>query len=387
MSEERSGGRRFNSATDAEILEADIADSYFHKTMRILRARGLEDTPVHAELAYKTSDPDEWFVVAGLDEVAYLLDEVDVDVRAVPEGTICRPNEPVLTLSGPYGAFAEHETAILGLLCQASGVATGAARCRLAAGEKPVISFGARRMHPAITPMIERAAYLGGCDMVAVDLAVERLGIPATGTIPHALVLVLGSTAEAARAFDEIMEPGVPRTIIIDTFDDEKFGALLAARAIPESISAIRMDTPGNRRGDFLDLMREVRWELDRNGFEHVKIFASGGIDVEYILHLNPVCDAYGVGGAIADAPMIDYSLDIVEVNGEDRSKRGKRGGRKRLLELEDGRRTILPESNPAPEGANDVLTPLRELYSSPPDIGALRQRVLDQLGTGDFEL
>jgi nicotinate phosphoribosyltransferase len=387
LSEGRSGGRRFNSATDAEILKADVADSYFHRTMQILRARGLADTPVHAELAYKTSDPDAWFVVAGLDEVAYLLDGVDVDARAVPEGTICRPHEPVLTLSGPYGAFAEHETAILGLLCQASGVATGAARCRLAAGEKPVISFGARRMHPAVSPMIERAAYLGGCDMVAVDLAVERLGIPATGTTPHALVLVLGSTAEAARAFDEIMQPEVPRTIIIDTFDDEKFGALLAARAIPDSISAIRMDTPGNRRGDFLDLMREVRWELDRHGFEHVKIFASGGIDVEYILHLNPVCDAYGVGGAIADAPMIDYSLDIVEVNGEDRSKRGKRGGRKRLLELKDGRRVILPETTPVHEGATDVLISLRELYSSPPDIGALRQRVLDQLGTRVFDL
>ena len=387
MSEERGGGRRFNSATDAEILKADVADSYFHRTMQILRARGLEDTPVHAELAYKTSDPDEWFVVAGLDEVAYLLDSVDVDARAVPEGTICRPHEPILTLSGPYGAFAEQETAILGLLCQASGVATGAARCRLAAGEKPVVSFGARRMHPAVTPMIERAAYLGGCDLVAVDLAVGRLGIPATGTTPHALVLVLGSTAEAARAFDEIIEPGVPRTIIIDTFDDEKFGALLAARAIPDSIYAIRMDTPGNRRGDFLDLMREVRWELDRNGFGHVKIFASGGIDVEYILHLNPVCDAYGVGGAIADAPMIDYSLDLVEVDGVDRSKRGKRGGRKRLLRLDDGSRTILPETAPVPEGASDVLSPLRELYSSPPDIGALHQRVLDQLGTGDFEL
>ena len=387
MSEESSGARRFNSATDAEILRADVADSYFHRTMHILRARGLEDTPVHAELAYKTSDPHKWFVVAGLDEVAYLLDGVDVDARAVPEGTICRPHEPILTLSGPYGAFAEHETAILGLLCQASGVATGAARCRLAAGEKPVISFGARRMHPAVTPMIERAAYLGGCDMVAVDLAVERLGIPATGTTPHALVLILGSTAEAARAFDEVMEPEVPRTIIIDTFEDEKFGALIAARAIRDSIYAIRMDTPGNRRGDFLDLMREVRWELDRNGFEHVKIFASGGIDVEYILHLNPVCDAYGVGGAIADAPMIDYSLDLVEVNGEDRSKRGKRGGRKRLLELNNGKRTILPESTPAPEGATDVLCPLRELYSYPPDIGALRQRVLDQLGTGEFDL
>ena len=140
---------------------------------------------MHAELAYKTSDPDDWFVVAGLDEVAYLLDGVDVEVRAVPEGTICRPQEPILTLSGPYSAFGEHETAIFGLLCQASGVATGAARCRLAAGERPVISFGARRMHPAVTPMIERAAYLGGCDMVAVDLVVGRpasrpLGRPPT---------------------------------------------------------------------------------------------------------------------------------------------------------------------------------------------------------------
>jgi nicotinate phosphoribosyltransferase len=381
------GGRRFNSATDAEILKADVADSYFHRTLQILRARGLEDTQVHAELAYKTSDPDDWFVVAGLDEVAFLLEDVDVDARTVPEGTICRPHEPVLTLSGPYGAFAEHETAILGLLCQASGVATGAARCRLAAGEKPVVSFGARRMHPAVTPMIERSAYLGGCDMVAVDLAVDRLGIPATGTTPHALVLVIGSTAEAARAFDGVIEPEVPRTIIIDTFDDEKFGALLAARAIPDSIYAIRMDTPGNRRGDFKDLMREVRWELDRNGFEHVKIFASGGIDVDYILHLNPVCDAYGVGGAIADAPMVDFSLDIVEVNGEDRSKRGKRGGRKRLLRLQDGNRVVLPESAPVPEGASDVLVPLRDQYSSPPNMETLRQRVLDQLRTGDFDL
>src|SRR3712207_8371994 len=53
------------------------------------------------------------FVVAGLDEVARLLEDTGIEARAVPEGTICGPNEPVLTLSGPYGAFAEHETAIL----------------------------------------------------------------------------------------------------------------------------------------------------------------------------------------------------------------------------------------------------------------------------------
>ena len=382
-----SGGRRLNSATDTEILNAEVADSYFHRTMQVLRARGLNDAPVYAEVAYKTSDPDQWFVVAGLDEVAVLSEGVHgIEARAVPEGTICRPNEPILTLSGPYGAFAEHETAILGFLCQASGVATGAARCRLAAGEKPVISFGARRMHPAITPMIERSAYLGGCDSVAVDVATKRFGIPSTGTLPHALVLLLGSTEKAAKAFDEVIDESVPRTILVDTFDDEKFGALIAARAIPDSIYAVRLDTPGNRRGDFRDLMREVRWELDRNGFGHVKIFASGGIDVEYILYLNPICDAYGVGGAIADAPMIDYSLDIVEVNGEDRSKRGKRGGRKRLLVFEDGTRRVVPDgSRNVPPGARDLLQPLEEATSA--DVAALRERVLAQLATGNFGL
>jgi nicotinate phosphoribosyltransferase len=378
---------RFNTASEEEIRNAAVADVYFHRTMEVLRARGLEDTPVHMEVAYKTSNQDDWFVVAGLDEVAALLEGVDVEARAVPEGTICRPNEPILTLSGPYSAFAEHETAILGFLCQASGVATGAARCKLAAGERRLISFGARRMHPAVTPMIERAAYLGGCDGVAVELAAKRLGIPATGTIPHALVLILGSTAETARAFDEVMAEDIPRTVLIDTFDDEKFGALIAARAIPDTIYAVRFDTPGNRRGDFRDLIRECRWELDRNGFKNVKIFASGGIDVEYILHLNSVVDAYGVGGEIASAPMIDYSLDIVEVDGEDRSKRGKRGGKKLLLTLEDGTRRVMPAGVETPAGAKNLLQPLEELYASPPDVTALRERVVAQLASGDYEL
>jgi nicotinate phosphoribosyltransferase len=376
----------FHTASPEEIKSARVADVYFHRTMAVLRARGAENTHVHAEVTYKTSDLDEWFVVAGLEEVAHLLEGVEVEVRAVPEGTICRPYEPVLTLSGPYGAFAERETAVLGFLCQASGIATSAARCRIAAGERPVISFGARRMHPAVTPMIERAAYIGGCNAVAVELATERFGIPSTGTLPHALALILGSTAEAARAFDEVVDPAVPRAILIDTFDDERFGAVLAAEAIPETIYAVRLDTPGNRRGDFADLMREVRWELDSRGFEHVKIYASGGIDVEDILRLNRYCDAYGVGGAIAAAPMVDYSLDIVEVNGERRAKRGKVTGRKSFLELEDGSRTVIPAGNSRPEGARDLLEPLEDLYADPPSASDLRERVLAELRTGRYE-
>jgi nicotinate phosphoribosyltransferase len=378
---------RFHTASAEEIRAARVADVYFHRTMRVLEARGEERTPVHAELIYKSSDPDDWFVFAGLEEVACLLEDAGVEVRAVPEGTICRPYEPVMTISGPYGAFAEHETAILGLLCQASGVASAAARCRLAAGERRLISFGARRMHPAITPMIERAAYVGGCDSVAVGLASEKFGIPSTGTIPHALVLILGSTAEAARAFDEVIDPGVPRAILIDTFDDEKFGALLAVEAIPQTIRAVRLDTPGSRRGDFAELMREIRWELDTRGFEHVEILASGGIGVEDILRLNPYCDGYGVGGYIAAAPMVDYALDIVEVEGRPRAKRGKQSGRKRLVELPDGSRRVLPAGKPAPEGARDVLQPAERLYAEPASAGEIRERVLSQLAGGRYGL
>jgi nicotinate phosphoribosyltransferase len=82
---------------------------------------------------------------------------------------------------------------------------------------------------------------------------------------------------------------------------------------------------------------------------------------------------------------MIDYSLDIVEVGGEDRSKRGKRGGRKHLVELEDGSHLTLPADAPAPEGARDLLVPLEELGS--PDVGTLRERVLGQLSSSAYVL
>jgi nicotinate phosphoribosyltransferase len=133
--------------------------------------------------------------------------------------------------------------------------------------------------------------------------------------------------------------------------------------------------------------MREVRWELDQAGFGHVKIFAPGGIGVEEILELNPLCDAYGVGGAIAAAPIIDFSLDIVEVEGEPRAKRGKWSGHKRFLELKDGSREVLPAKAKPPEGAKDVQQPIGELYTLPPEVSSLRERVLEQLATGEYSL
>src|SRR6059058_4399075 len=194
--------RRFHTAAESDIKSGDVSDVYFERTVEILRHRN-DRKRVKAEI-YLKSLPDEWQwgILAGIQEAALLLEGVPVDVRAMDEGSVFEPYQPVMVLEGTYVEWASYETALLGLLCQASGIATKAARCKKAAADRQVISFGARRMHPALAPMIERNAFVGGCDGVAVTKAAELIEADPTGTIPHALVLMIGDTVGAE---------GVPR--------------------------------------------------------------------------------------------------------------------------------------------------------------------------------
>ena len=337
-------------ASPDDIRDGQVTDVYFLRGEEVLRAEG-ENPVVVAEVRAGSLPGDwAWGVFAGLEEALWLLegrgsDGRGIEIQAIREGTVFYPEEPVMTLVGPYLDFGALETALLGLLCQASGIATAAARCRLAAGGRPVYSFGARRMHPSIAPMIERAAFIGGCDGVAAVKSAELIGVAPVGTMAHALILILGEE-RAWMAFDRVVDPRLPRVALVDTFQDEKFGAVAAATALGKRLAAVRLDTPASRRGDFGAIIREVRWELDERGFGNVRIFASGGIDERGILELNRFVDAYGVGTAISGGPVVDFALDIVEVDGRPRAKRGKLSGRKHLWECpECGDRGISPWS------------------------------------------
>lgn len=321
----------FHTADDETIKAGGVTDVYFLRDVKILRALNI-NRRVRAEVrAASLPDGWDWALFAGIEEVAKLLEGTDVDLYAIEEGRSFGPEIPVLSIEGVYTEWAIYETALLGLICQASGVATRAARCRKAAGDRGVYSFGARRMHPAVTPMIERAAFIGGCDGVATTIAAELVGERPVGTMPHAMIITIGDEREAYRAYDSIIELEVPRVALVDTFNDEKFGALIAAEALGEKLAAVRLDTPGSRRGDFLKIMKEVRWELDLRGHKNVNIFVSGGIDEFVIDELNPMASGYGVGGYISNAPIVDFSLDIVEVEGEPIAKRGKMSGAKQV--------------------------------------------------------
>jgi nicotinate phosphoribosyltransferase len=178
---------------------------------------------------------------------------------------------------------------------------------------------------------------------VASVASAEQIGIQPVGTMAHALILLLGEE-RALRAFDRVLDRRIPRVALVDTYQDEKFGAVAAALTLGKRLAAVRLDTPASRRGDFSTILREVRWELDERGFNDVRIFVSGGLDEHEILRLNRFADAYGVGTAISNAPVIDFALDIVEVDGKPRAKRGKLSGRKHLWECpECGNRGIAP--------------------------------------------
>ncbi len=343
--------RKMLSATFDEVREGKTADVYFFRTLEIIEKKGLDRWVKVEFVAKKLPRGYEWAVFSGLSEIVSVLEGRKVNVRGMREGEIFFAGEPVLEIEGMYSEFCVLESALLGFMCQASGVATMAARCKKAAGGKPVYSFGSRRMHPAIAPMVDRNAYIGGCDGVSSVLGAEFIGKDPVGTMPHALILLVGDTVEATRMFDEVVDPSIRRVSLIDTFSDEKFEAIRVAEAMGDRLFAVRLDTPSTRRGNFKKILEEVRWELDIRGFRDVRLFASGGLNEETIAELSDVVDAFGVGTSISNAPTVDFAMDIVEIEGKPLAKRGKPSGSKSVLRCKKCMTGVV-----VPKGTGDVF-------------------------------
>ncbi len=389
--------RIFHHATDEEVKRGLTADVYFSRTKQILEAKKLDRLNALAEVTSgKLPEGWPWGVLCGIEEVAHLFEGVPVDVYAMPEGSIFYPadyrgiREPVMFIDGAYGDYCLMETPLLGLICQASGVASRAARIKRAAGEKAVVAFGIRRMHPVLSPMLDRAAYIGGFDGVSSLKGAEIIGEKPTGTMPHALMIMFGDQVKAWKAFDEIVSSDVPRVALVDTYYDEKAESIMAAEALKDRLYGVRLDTPGSRRGNFVDIIREVRWELDVRGYKNVKIFVSGGLDEEQVKVLSEAgAEAFGVGTAVSNAPTVNFAMDIVELEGRLVAKRGKLGGKKQVWRcpecLVD---TVLPFGSSKPEcplcggETEPMLKPLIEggkIVAELPEPKEIRQYVLGQ--------
>ena len=332
--------RRFQIATEEEIKKGETTDVYFVRTNEILQKEGLTEQRVVAEVTTGSLPRDwDWAVLAGVEEAVHLMEGISVEVESLPEGSIFRPKDhrgtrlPVMTLEGRYLDFSLYETPLLGLLCQASGIATMAARVRKGAGkDSTILSFGIRRAHPVLAPMIDRACYLGGFDAVSSIIGARLLDLQPTGTMPHSLIVSIGDQVKAWKSFNKYMPKDVPRIALVDTYYDEKTESIMAAEALGKDLYGVRLDTPGSRRGDFAEIIREVRWELDARGFDKVKIFVSGGLDEHSVgRYARAGADGFGVGSAVSSAPAVDFAMDIVEIEGRPVAKRGKLSWKKQV--------------------------------------------------------
>jgi nicotinate phosphoribosyltransferase len=325
----RTEGKQVTAQSPAADLVAyygqAAADVYFQRAQKTLAGAKVDAVVAMDFFASKAG------VLCGVAEAVRLLSEIlkeGDEAYAVGEGEPMSAKETVLRIRGSYSHFGVYETALLGMLSSCSGWATAAREIVEAANGKRVISFGARHVHPLIGPTMEYSAVVGGCAGCATPLGAQLAGLQgASGTMPHAMILLFGDTVKAAEAFDRYMGDDVLRIVLVDTFKDEAEEALRVAAALGKRLRGVRLDTPGERGGVTIDLVKEVRARLDLAGFEHVGIFISGGLDADRIRQFEAAkcpIHSYGVGMSISSAPPIAFTADIKEIDGKPMTKRGR---------------------------------------------------------------
>lgn len=246
------------------------------------------------------------------------------DVYAVREGTPIFANEPILEIEATLPQAQLVETFVMNQIQLQTVLATKAQRIAAAAGGRPVIDFGSRRMHGLDAALKgARAFYIGGVAATSNVLAGKAYGVPVAGTMAHSYVQAHADELEAFRAFARLY----PETVLlVDTYDTragvQKVIDLARDLGLAFKIKAVRLDS-----GDLLALSRDARRLLDEAGLNHVEIFASGGLDEDEIARLlvsGAPIDGFGVGtsmGVSADAPALDIAYKLCEYAGEGRLK------------------------------------------------------------------
>ena len=289
----------------------------------------------------------------------------ELAVESLYDGETASPSEPVMHLEGEYAAFAHLETLYLGALSEGTRVATSTRDVVAAANGKPVIMFGARHQVHEAQAGSGYAAYVGGATGVSTDEQGEWWGSTGLGTVPHALIAVYGGdTTVATLKFDEYINrapdaighltaKGTPEghvnvTSLVDFTNDVVNTSLGVAHALGGRLWGVRVDTsesmidrsilreiesrgghaPDDVHGVTPRLVELLRDALDRHGYNHVKIVASGGFDAAKIRRfegLGVPVDVYGVGSALVHGSGFDHTADIVRLEGRNLAKEGRR--------------------------------------------------------------
>src|SRR6266700_4872934 len=248
---------------------------------------------------------------AFLDDLAEL--HFTGEILAMPEGTIAFPNEPILRVTAPFREAILLESGLLQAINLSTLIATKASRIVFAAEQghvRRVAEFAFRRAQEPMT--VARASYIGGCASTSLLNAAYEFRLPATGTVPHALIELFSNEEEA---FEAIAEAYNRYTLLLDTYDTHQAihtaiqVALRSQETLGHTLAAVRLDS-----GDLAADSIYVRQQLDKAGLHSVRILASGDLDewkITELLEAGAAIDSFGVGTTLGyGAGSIERSIE-----------------------------------------------------------------------------
>ncbi|MEX0730359.1 MAG: nicotinate phosphoribosyltransferase [Aquisalimonadaceae bacterium] len=313
------------------------------------------------------------------------------DIHALEEGTPVFPHEPLLEVRAPVAEAQLLESMLMNYINLETLLASKAARMVLAAGERPVIDFGMRRMHGLDAALRGVRAYrVAGVAGTSNVLGALRYGLPPRGTMAHSFIQAHDDEMQAFRLYARLY-PGT--TLLVDTYDTlvavDKVISLVRDEGL--DVGGIRLDS-----GDLGGLATKARQRLDRAGLQAVKIVASGGLDewrIRDLLAGGAPIDSFGVGtemGSVADAPALDFAYKLTEYAGEPRLKNspGKQlvPGAKQVWRFQDAAGRYTHDEITRREEIRDAAALLKpvirdgEPCTGEPDLEMIRRRSQDAL-------
>jgi len=226
-------------------------------------------------------------------------------IRAIPEGTVVFPNEPLLQVRGNLIECQVIESILLCHINFQTLVATKAARIWEASNHATIIEFGLRRAQgPNGALSACRAAYIGGADATSNVMGAALLDISPKGTHAHSWIQSFPSELEAFRSYARSFPDDC--VLLVDTYDALKSGIPNAIRVAKEleqqghRLAGVRIDS-----GDLAFLSQKGREMFDRAGLGYVKIIASNELDeyiISEIIAEGGKIDVWGVGTKLVTA-------------------------------------------------------------------------------------
>ncbi len=325
-----------------------------------LMVAGLEQAIAFLEDLRFSTDEIDWLAGTGRfgkDFIDYLAAlRFTGEVHAMPEGSVCFADEPMLRVTAPMPMAQLVETRLINIVHYQTLIASKAARMVLAAPGKMLVDFGLRRAHGAEAGLLAaRASYIAGFAGSATLLANRRFGVPIYGTMAHSFVQAHDDESAAFADFAHARPDGL--ILLIDTFDTEA-GAEKVVALAPKlrqrgiAVRGVRLDS-----GDLGAHAVAVRRILDAGGLEDTTIFASGGVDEDVLQDIAAAAapiDGFGIGTALSvapDAAALDCAYKLQEYAGIARRKRSE--GKATW----PGRKQVYRSYSPGEGMLGDVLT------------------------------